>query len=359
MRFCFLVFCFLSCLSFTFSYSQESTEIPAIPGKKYYIGIRLYHENDFIVPRFINKGLFNNTDDNYTGGSKLEITTNLFRQISFLKPLLNPLKGNISTSSFIFGYTTFTPQDLKDSSVIYTDRPYASYRFWGFGVSSVDRDTSWKLYYEILLGSMGRPLAGDIQSRMHVFLRRHCHFTRDVPEGWHNQIGYSQIFTANLTAKLERRIWPSKKLEQKKNFRWVQFSARSELNLGQYMTNISLEPRISLLNWNHNFGEFEDEPSLPSRKIMNKSGFHLFIGIRPKLVIHNATLTGRLGNTSVHTINPSELNNVLMEYNCGFAYRLGGFRVGYNLFVRSKEFSFQNKSLHSWGGFYIGGVFRV
>src|SRR5688500_9358133 len=369
MRFCFVFFSIVSSLSFSISFCQDSTEIPVFPNKKHYISKRIYHENDILAPGFLNKWLFGNTDDNYTGGSKLEITTNLFKnnKIAFLKPLLNPLNGDISSLSFIFGYTTFTPQSLKDSVVIYNDRPYASYRFWGFGISSIDRDTSWKLSYELHLGSMGRPLAGDIQTRMHIFFKRRFRASRDVPEGWHNQIGYSQIFTANLTARLESRIWPSKREESEKNFRWLQFSVRSEVNLGQYMTNISVAPHISLVNWNHNFGEFEDEPGLPSVeegktkspfKIITryKTGFHFFIGIRPNLVIHNAPLTGRLGNTSIHTINSSELNNMLLEYYFGFALRSGFFRFGYNLFVRSKEFSFQNKNLHSWGGFYIGFV---
>jgi len=150
----YLFFFLLTCLSFSFSFSQNS--ILNYTTNLHYLGFRIYHENDFIVPRFINKGLINNPDDNYTGGSKVEIITNLINntKIALLKPLLNPLKGDINSLSIVFGYTTFTPQDLKDSLIIYYDRPYASYRFWGLGVSSVDRDTSWKLYYELQLGAI-------------------------------------------------------------------------------------------------------------------------------------------------------------------------------------------------------------
>jgi outer membrane protein LpxR len=344
--------------------------MPFFTRNLHYLGFRLYHENDFIVPGFISKKFFNNPDDNYTGGSKAEIITNLFNKTRFF--LLNPLNGDINSLSVLFGYTTYTPQVLADSLIIYDDRPYASYRFWGFGVSSVNCDTSWKLSYEVLLGAMGRPLAGNIQSGMHAFLQHCCDFTREIPQGWKHQVGDSGTFAGNFNLKLEKRICTSKLVGRKKNFRFIQFSARSELNVGNYMTNISLEPRVSLFNLNHNFGEFEDEPGLVSveketkRKTIkkentkNKISFNLFMSIRPKWVIHNATLTGKgIKRASVHTINSSELEPILWEYNFGLAFRWHCFRFGYNLFIRSKEFSFQKSGHHSWGGLYIGSIYQL
>lgn len=370
MRFCFLFFSIVSCLSFSFSFSQVQETIPYFTRNLHYLGFRVYHENDFIVPRFISKKLFGNPDDNYTGGSKAEIITNIFNKTKFV--LLNPLKGKINSLSILFGYTTFTPKDLKDSLIIYTDRPYASYRFWGLGVSSVSNDTSWKLSYEVQIGDIGRPLAGKIQSGMHAFLQHCCGFTREIPQGWKHEIGDSGTFAGNFNMKLEKKIISTKSVGRKKNFRFVQFSARSELNIGNYMTNLSIEPRVSLFNLNHNFGEFEDEPGLVSvhkitkmktiKKEDNKNniGFHLFIGIRPKWVIHNATLTGKgIKQPSVHTINSSELEWMLWEYNFGIAFRWHCFRFGYNLFIRSKEFSFQNSDHHSWGGLYIGSIYQL
>ena len=376
MRFCFLFFSIISCLLSSFSYSQDTlnpgfSKIPDYPGKnKRYVGFRIYHENDFLAL------FFNNTDDNYTGGSKLEIITNLFNdnKIALLNPFLNPLNGDFSSLSILFGYTAYTPQELKDSLVIYNDRPYASYRFWGLGISSVSSNMKWKLYYELQLGELGKPLAGDIQIYAHDNLRHCCGFTRDIPRGWDFQVGFPGSFALNLNAKLERRIWQSNTLGKKENFRWAQFSARSELNYGRYMTNISVAPHISLANWNHNFGD-EDEPGIPSIdvnpvrnevteavancKTGNKAGFHLFIGIRPKYVIHNSTLTGkRLKKASIHTISSSELDRFFMEYNFGFSFKWAFFRLGYNLFIRGREFSFQNKDCQTWGGLHIGGIFR-
>jgi hypothetical protein len=328
--------------------------------KKNYAGFRIYSENDFFAP-FVS-----NTDDNYTGGLRAEIITNIIKA----KPaiIFNPLKGKIHSLSFLFGFTSFTPRDLADPNIIYTDRPYASFRFWGIGISSINLDTTWKLSYELQLGAIGRPGVGNSQSYIH---RHHIFGTqRDVPMGWKYQIGYNGIFAFNLYTKLEKRIWSSGWKGRKKNFRVIQITGRGEMNLGQYLINAAVEPRISLFNWNHNFGEFEDEPGLPvkadppsppttSVKRKNKAGFYIFGSIRPRFVLHNTTLTGKLlGRSSVYTIAPSELKHLLFEYDCGLAFRWCFLRLGYNVFGRSKEFSFQNKNFHTWGGFYIGGIFK-
>jgi len=344
--------------------ANDFSRIPNYPSenKKRYLGFRIYHENDFIIPAFISRNFFKNTDDNYTGGLKIEIITNIpDAKNSFV---LNPLRGNINSVSFVFGVTAFTPQDLANTAIVFNDRPYASFRFWGLGVSSVSPDTSWNLSYELQFGAMGKPLAGDAQSYLHR--KNFLGSKRPDPKGWDYQIGYDGAFAFNLHGKLERKIWSSKLQGRKQNFRWVQVSTRGELNVGQYMTNISVEPRISLLNWNHNPEESEDEPGLPSiarplvsGKTKNTAGFYLFFGLRPRFVLHNTTLTGRLlSKSSVHTIAPSELKRALFEYDFGFAFRWYFLRLGYNLFGRSKEFSFQNKNFHNWGGFYVGGIFR-
>jgi hypothetical protein len=329
--------------------------------KKHYAGFRIYHENDFVVP-FVT-----NTDDNYTGGLKVEFITNAIPQ----KPaiIFNPLKGKINSLSFLFGLTAFTPQDLADPNIIYTDRPYASFRYWGIGVSSINKDTTWKLSYELQFGAMGRPLAGKGQSYIH---RNHLFGSqRADPMGWKYQIGYDGTFAFNSYWKLERKIWESKLKGKKENFRLIQLTGRGEMNLGQYMINAAVEPRVSLFNWNHNFGEYEDEPGLPAvfgptaltsidrMKKRNKAGFYIYAGMRPRIVVHNTTLTGKLlGKSSVHTIPSSSLKNVIFEYDCGLAFRWRFFRLGYNLIGRSKEFSFQNKDFHNWGGLYIGSIIR-
>lgn len=316
---------------------------------KGFAGIRIYHENDFIIP------FATNYDDNYTGGLKVELITNLLpAENSFL---LNPLKGKFYSLAFQFGVTAFTPRDLADPNLITTDRPYASFRHWGIGVSSVSRDTSWKLTYEIQLGAMGRPSAGDAQSYIH---RHHWFWSdRPDPQGWDHQVAFDGAMAINLHSIVERKIWSSKLIGANKNFRWIELTGRADINLGQYMINTALEPRINLININHRFGEHEDEPGLPAISGHGKKafrfGFHVFAGARPRFVLHNATLTGKLiGKKSEYTVPSSAMKNVLLEYDLGLMLRLGGFRFGYNVFSRSKEFDYQNTDRHSWGGVHVG-----
>src|SRR5688572_7689083 len=346
MRFCFYYFVFFfhfTFLSYSFSFAQnianysntDTCKVSDYPGnKKRYLGVRLYHENDFIVPG-------SDRDNNYTGGVKLEIITNLFKVDKIA--LLKASNDNVNSISIALGFTVFTPHDIGNPLIVYNDRPFASYHFIGFGVSSISKDAKWKLSYELQLGAMGMSFAGKIQEEGHDFFQRAFGASRDVPRGWPHQIGYPGRFAANLNGKVVKSIFYPDPRGPKKNYRLLQISASGELNLGQYLTNISVEPTISFFNWNHNFGD-DDDPSIEVfRKdecrciTKNKAGFYLFFGIRPKFVIHNTTLTGKwLDITSVHTISSSELDRFFMEYNFGFSFRWAFLRLGYNILVRGK-----------------------
>jgi hypothetical protein len=324
-----------------------------------YIGMRFYVENDFIIPTFLSHHVFNNQDDNYTGGARAEIITNMLPVGRYW--LLNPLKGSIISQSIFWGITIFTPQDLASSDVVRGERPYASYTFLGMGFTSTNPKMTKKFLSELTAGNIGGHTAGNVQTTIH---RDHwAGSTRPIPQGWHHQIADGGAFAANLRLRLESKFPVKSKIRKFSSggtFQWVQMSWRNEVNLGQYYGNYSTDARFYLFNLNSQWGEREDEPvtvGLLNATPKHRIRFYTFFTPRVKWQFHNTTLTGKLlGKSSEYTLPSAEVKPVLFEYDFGFQFRWSVLRVGYTLFGRSKEYKAENKKLHNWGGLYLGIV---
>lgn len=324
--------------------------------KENYVMLRVNHENDFL-PEFLNKSAFPNRDDNYTGAMKIEFMTNLFRNSLGKRAIFNPLGGENVSHFLTFGVAAFTPQHLEKTQVITDDRPYASYRYWGFGTQSINRKGNLKLLYELDLGSMGRPIAGDAQTYIH----EHNMFgsTRPIPQGWGYEIAEGGKFAFNITGKLDYLLYPREPFKLKnKRFNWLFIVPRFETNLGNYMINAAVAPRIYLFNLNYNFADLLGEPSQAAdstQKIFNKSyGFYFYATPRLRYVAHNATLTGKWVDRNPYTrVEQSEINKLLTEYDFGVQVRLAWLHLGYEVNKRSKEFSYAVKDRHYWGKVYL------
>ena len=121
--------------------------------------------------------------------------------------IFNPLGGENVAHFLTAGVAAFTPQSLEKSTVITDDRPYASFTYFGFGVSSINKMANLKLQYEIDLGKMGKPFAGDAQTYIH----KNGWFgsTRPIPQGWNYEIGEGGKFAFNITGKSEYLLFPA------------------------------------------------------------------------------------------------------------------------------------------------------
>jgi hypothetical protein len=361
--------CFMAILYFNFAAAQKdslsspATNATTLSGdafeqivsksKPYFYGVRLYHENDVLTPVAPNR------DDNYTGGIKLEFITNTFNSFQTSK-VLNPLQWINLSQQFSFGFTVFTPRDLAAKQVLRNERPYASYTFFGFGAAFINQQKNKKAGYEILAGSMGKPLPGEVQKKLH---REHwLGSKRPVPEGWDYEIANGGAFAANVN------VWHHQQLTAPQTnpaMEWTRLTWKSEVNVGQYTTNAAQALRLNLFNYHYYYPD-SDPPVITKRvneAVTKASGvntdkafaFTFFIEPRLRLMLHNATLTGKwLGKPSVHTVD--YITPVLLEYEAGAQVRFHFVTVGYTLSGRSREYRDATTNFHHWGGLYASVV---
>ncbi|MFN2458139.1 MAG: lipid A-modifier LpxR family protein [Chitinophagaceae bacterium] len=311
-----------------------------------YIGIRFYVEND------IFSFLATNYDDNYTGGVKIEIFSN-FSNAFFTKRILNPLKWDPIQQYISFNVVAFTPFDLGNKDIVRDERPYASYQHFSFGTSFWAQDRKKKASYEILLGKIGKHLAGNVQEKAH-----RCHWlgiTRPEPFGWKYQIAEGGAFAANVRFNYQQILAGKPISKNKSSFVAVW---RNDLNFGNYVSNVSTGIRLLFITGKTSvLNEGEPEIVVPNIREKNKVQAYVYITPKVKLVMHNATLTGKhLNRSSVHTIDPDDISRLLTEYDAGVQVSYGILRAGYILMGRGKEYALEKKYYHHWGGIHLGLV---
>lgn len=331
-----------------------------------FYGLRVFTENDFFSP------LAPNLDDNYTGGLKVDFITNQFQFLRFGK-LFKKEKWDIVAQNISYGFTIFTPRDLANDKIIRTDRPYACYEFISAGSSFVKNGTYKSIMgYELFAGRMGSQAGKNFQTTIH----KNGWFgsTRPVPQGWQHQIANGGAVALNIKLFSESNIFETQQLN---HFKWLQTSWIHEVNLGQYLINYSQALRLNLLNINSYFGRSfsaiqnsglptiatkrppvsADKSQTATKK--NNFSFNLYIKPGVRVVGHNATLTGNLlTKTSEYSLAQKDVIPALVEYDMGLNVRWCFVNLGANLSGRSREFTFQDKAFHHWGGIYVAFVYN-
>lgn len=329
-------------------------------------GLNLFHENDFV--HFLSK----NEDDNYTGGFHIRLSTNwdsLRVPIPFVK------RNNIWQQFHNIGVasTAFTPQNLAVADVILDDRPYASFQYFSYSVKTVTKDINSIIDLEISVGEIGGNLAGDFQTRSH----RDGWFgsTRPIPQGWANQIANGGAWSFNFHAGYQKFLfeyysgkarWLDNQYRPDKAFKPVFLAAVTDFNAGNVVTNASAGLQIGVLNYNSTFG-FNNSVDIVAisnagqlKKWYQNISTSLVLTPRFRYVFHNAYLTGRhLNRESIHTVTTDQLIRGLFEYDALLNVGIPTFKkwlinAAYGISGRSKEFDFQNKDFHHWGGLYLG-----
>jgi hypothetical protein len=215
--------------------------------KKVLKSINLEHTNDVF-------SLYND-DRDFTGGFRFEFTTDL------LKMRLLPFKANgrdwYSYQSLFIGGEGYTPY-LRDTtifktptSVDSTDRPYASFRYFGRAKYRISRHGRARIFTQFKLGSIGSTTPGNIQSVIH----RDLTVSSFKPQGWDAQIaaGGRLAFSAEGTFEwlfVGRNgiLWKTKKQGR---FGSLNVSPLIEMKIGHDITSGSVGINLS----NRNFKE--------------------------------------------------------------------------------------------------------
>lgn len=197
---------------------------------------RIYHDNDFLALGTENH------DRDYTGGFRLEVTTDRLKM-----PLIRPRWGYsaLSYQSFFIGgegytpYAHFSKETLEEDNVYYsidpftgyltpesldsislyltqkqqaTDRPYASFQYFGRGKYRLHCNGVYRSSNLTKIGFMGKNLGADIQAVIHQDVnsgtQRILNWGRQIAHG--GRLVFSCEGTFDLSILSRRSIWDPK-----------------------------------------------------------------------------------------------------------------------------------------------------
>ncbi|NBA87704.1 DUF2219 family protein [Emticicia sp. CRIBPO] len=278
-------------------------------------GINIYHDNDFL---FIKPLSVLNNDRDYTGGIRIEVTTDQLK-MRFLSEIFEDSKffnnSNVLTyQSLFFGVEAYTPYirfgqeeaTLRDS-VYYVDRPFASFQYFGRTRYRLHYTGKWRLRNEMKIGWIGKDLGKKGQDVLH----RDITIASTHVEKWDNQIGdggrlainfdyYGDLMLYSVDGDMFKPNRQYSVTEYKKHKRRsLHFYAPFEVHAGnQYtglggglgLSNISFKDRSGGYDFNIPPGRRADKGSQFGRWLQRS--ISLSVETKLKHVIHNSMLQG-------------------------------------------------------------------
>lgn len=266
------------------SREQEAWYIYASKNREIIKGISISSSNDlFRLAAFlpedkeVSKNFFQrNSDMDYTGGLKIEILTD------YLK-----ISGRSNTKTYqrlFFGADVYTPffKDTsifdRDTSYNLSDRPHASFQYFGYGTSGISQKGKYKWDLNIKLGKIGGGKANSLQTGLHQDLS-----FSPKPEGWGAQV-------AN-PGRLGWSVEYGGEWQLTKEPKSIYLSVPFQLSLGSYMTYPKAGLRISnreIKTINSNYIMAKNE----RRNEYRFKSFYWSFDVLYTRMIHNTMLEG-------------------------------------------------------------------
>ena len=293
--------------------------------------------------------IFGNTDQHFTHGTRLAWMSPEDRVPSWVKdaaaymPTFDP--GASKRIIYSLGQSIFTPDDIRTSTLISEDRPYAGWLYAGIGLVSVTGDRLDNL--ELDIGVIGpASFAEDVQKTWHGW------FAFQRPNGWDNQLENE----LGILLSYERK-WR----------RWVRFKALGldsdvtphvGINLGNVLTQGAVGFTVRIggdLSRHYDYGPPRIRPSLPGSDFFVSDGglsWYVFFGVEGRGVLHNIFLDGNTFRDS-HSVDKKPL---VGDVQGGIAFIVGPVRLAYTHVFRTKEFGSQDDT-DQWGAFSISARF--
>jgi hypothetical protein len=287
-----------------------------------------------------------NTDRDYSGGFGLSIngarTAHYWWSLDrLLKHIDAPLFAGSKSwqdvrpdHSVQIGVLIFTPQDLKATSVIEDDRPYASLLFLTSMRDYVADDARHSRYSGLTLGVLGLQATANLQRAVHKAMGN------VEPRGYQNQISNggeltARYLTGGSTLRSQRFAFNDKLVETKTTW---------ETSVG-YLTEASyaVSTRFGAINspWWTFAPERVDYLAQPTplapASADGRSELYVWAGAKLRLRAYNSFLQGQFRD-SAHTLSASDLNHVIGEAWLGITNRLSnGTQLAYVMRYQTAE----------------------
>jgi len=289
--------------------------------------------SDRILKINFDNDILDYTDRFYTNGIRIDYTAPVFQKNPLSKLMIPYWAPATNYYGISLVQNMYTPSTTKTGGIMFGDRPYAAYLFFGSFKITNDPLHRFRQTGEIDLGVIGPYSFGDwVQTAFHKTVP-----SNNEPLGWEYQVQNDVILNYHLS--FEKGIVAHKV---------VDLNLISGSSLGTLYTNLTggFQFRTGWLNpYFANLGVAR-KPRL-ERLHLRKTQFFFFLKGTAKLVGYDATLQGGLFNrSSVYTIASHDISRLVVQSSAGISFSHGGIRLDLEQFVLSPEFA--DGSWHKW-----------
>lgn len=233
--------------------------------------------------------------------------------------------------SFAFGQSMYAPDDLRQSTLIANDRPYAGFLYGSVGALT---DTGYRLdNVQLTLGMVGpSSLAAQTQDAVH-----HTIGSID-PQGWGNQLKDEPAVMLTYERK-----WRG--IYQLNPFGWaVDVTPHMGGSVGNVHTYASTGATFRIgYDLPADYGPPLIRPNLPGSDFFVPTkhvGWYMFAGFEGRAVAHNIFLDGNTFRES-HSVDKEHF---VGGVQAGIALTYKNTRIAYTHIFRTREFEGQNNA---------------
>lgn len=296
-------------------------------------GVSFTYEND----------VFRNTDRSYTNGVRLSWISAENNLPKFIQPfadyLLNPTanlfplfpKDGKRRISYALGQSMFTPDDIKTSTLVTEDRPYAGWLYGSMGFTS---DNGKHLdYLELTLGVVG---SASLAEQTQDFVHKHITGS-PIAQGWDN----NQLDNEPGIMLMYEHKW--RNLYEYSPFGvGLDFTPHAGLSMGNIFTHAAFGGTVRLgYDLPSDYGPPRVRPSISGTDFFNPSknvAWYLFAGTEGRAVARNIFLDGNTFSDS-HSVDKKYL---IGDFQAGAALTYKNTRLSYTHVIRTKEYESQD-----------------
>ena len=297
---------------------------------------------DRVLKIGFDNDIFDYTDQFFTNGISFEYVSPAISD-NPVKYILLPYWGKARNFyGLSLTQNLYTPSTTKVGGILYGDRPYASYLYFGSFKVTNDETHHFRQVSELGLGVIGPPaLGGTVQDLFHKYVPYN-----NEPLGWEYQISTDAVI--NYTISLSKGVI---------NTEHAQLILSGNAALGTLYTNLGGGFNLRL-GW---FNDFFSDLGVRKKRVLIARGARVmqyFFSLKGsgRVIGYDATLQGGLINSnSVYTIPSASIIRFVSQSSLGFTFTYGAIGIEIEQVVLSPEFS--NNWWHAWG--HIGLLFAL
>lgn len=297
-----------------------------------------------------NDGIFG-VDQDYTNGLFFTYTSRAINPHWLFSPLSLSVWGASSLDKFEFtlGHKMYTPDDIKATTPIENDRPYAGFLHTEFNYISLHPNQAQR--FNLTLGTVGEnSLSEQAQQIVHGITGS------TDPNGWEFQVDEGFVASGGYLSHFN---WGRVRSIANTD---LELSNISELNAGSFRSDVSTG---LMLRWGTDLGGSmgaanidNENPFRPGMLGGSKHGWFLFAGIEARYRFNDITVEGqRPGIIRYDPINAASydvtLENSQFSSVAGFAWYNANFGATFTTTFKTPDYKEAPQTYYGTGGLSV------